>query len=232
MELKVVYAILAEVLALEERLAAARDARARHTRRDDHLGALGRELAADAEAARHAVDEANAVLRQLDRELREVELGIASRQERLATVADARQAVAVRLEAEALERRKQSLEAEALGLLGTLEAAEAAVGEADSDAGRQSARSRSELSGLAEAADRGAAALAAGEQEMVRLLGLLPEDLARHLRRLQARGDQSVAPVRSGACGGCFGQLPAVLVGEVERRRSLVRCPGCGRAVI
>ena len=231
-DIKVVYATLAEVAALEERLAAAREARDRHLRRDDHLGALGRELVADAGAAHKAMEQAGDALRRLDRELHDVEQDAAARRERLAGVADARQAVAVRRELEALERRRQALEAEALGLLGALEAAEAAAGVADADAERQEARTRSELAKLAQAAERGAAALAAGEEAMARLLALLPDDLARHLRRLQGRDGSGVAFVRGGACGGCGERLPAAQAAEVERRRSLVRCTGCGRLVI
>lgn len=232
MDLKVLYATLAEVAALEERLAAARDARERHARRDDHLGALGRELAVDAETARLAVAEAQAALRRLDRELHDVQVHLDDHERRLAQVADVRQAAAVRLEAAALVRRREALEAEALGLLATLEAAEAGAGEADADAGRQAVRSRAELGTLAAAADRGAATLSAGGQELERLLGLLPPDLARHLRRLQGRGLQAVVPLRGGACGGCFAQLPAASAGDLRQRRAVVRCGGCGRVVI
>lgn len=232
MDLKVVHAMLAEIAALEERLEAAGDARERHTRRDDHLGALGRELAADAVAARLAVEQAEATLRRLDRELAGVEADLASRRQRLAAVADARQATAVRQEAEALARRREGLEAEALGLLQTLEAAEAAVDEAEDDAGRQDGRTRLELGALAAAAERGAEAAAAGQAELERLLTLLPPELGRHLRRLRGRGERGVAIVRGAACGGCFGQLPAALLADMERRRVVGRCPGCGRVVI
>lgn len=232
MEPRVLFATLAQVAALEERLAAAVDARERHARRDDHLGALGRELAVDAETARRAVDEAQAALRRLDRELHDVEARLADHERRLAQVADARQAAAVRREAAALAGRREALEAEALGLLASLEAAEAGAGDADADAGRQAARSRAELGALAAAADRGAATLAEGREELERLLSLLPPDLARHLRRLQGRGLQSVVPLRGAACGGCFALLPAAGVGEVQGRRAVVRCGGCGRVVI
>jgi len=232
MEIKVLLATLAQVAALEERLAAARDARDRHTRRDDHLGALGRALADDAGAAHGAVEAATAALRRLDRELRDVEEAAASRRQRLVAVAEARQAVFVRLELEALERCREDLDAEALGLLGALETAEAAAGEADADADRQGARTRTELDALSRAADRAAAALAAGEQEMERVLTLLPEDISRRLRRLQARDGQGVAAIRAGACGACFEQLPAAMVAEVERQKTVVKCQGCGRFVI
>lgn len=231
-ELKVVYAMLAEIAALEERLEAAGDARERHTRRDDHLGALGRELAADSEAARRAVEQAQAALRRLDRELAGVEADLASHRQRLAAVADVRQAAAVRQEAESLARRRADLEAEALGLLETLEAAEAAVSEAEADAGHQAGRSQRELGALAAAAARGAEAAIAGQAELERLLALLPPELGRHLRRLRGRGGRGVAIVRGAACGGCFGQLPAALLADVERRRLVGRCPGCGRVVI
>lgn len=232
MELKVLYATLAEVAAVEARLAAARDARDRHARRDDHLGALGRELAVDAQVARQAVDEANAALRRLDRELKDVQAKLADHERRLAQVADVRQAAAVRLEAAALARRREALEAEALGLLGALEAAEAGVGEAVADAGRQAARSQAELEALGAAADRGAATLADGREELARLVALLPADLGRHLRRLQERGLQSVVALKGGACGGCFAQLPAASAGDLRGRRAVVRCGACGRVVI
>lgn len=232
MEIKVVYAILAELAALEAQLASARSARDRHLRRDDHLGALARELSADAGDAGRAVAEAGEALRRLERELRDVEQAAVERRARVAQVADERQAVAVRAELQALEHRRDALEAEALGLLGALETAEAAAGEARQDAALQQARSRAELQKLSEAADRGAAALAAGEQELERLLGMLPGDLSRHLRRLYGRGLPGVAEIRDGACGGCFGQLPTSLAGEVAGRRSIVRCSGCGCVVI
>ena len=231
-EIKLVLAMLAEVAALEERLVAARDARERHTRRDDHLGALGRELADDSRIARAAVGEATAALSRLDRELREVEAAIADRRSRLAKVADDRQAVAVRNELAAFTQRREALESEALGLLATLERAEAAAGEADADGNRQEARTRTELATLAAAADRGAAALAAGTEEMVRLLALLPDDLARYVRRMQGRDGRGVAMLREGVCDGCFGQLPAALAAEVARRQTVVKCTGCGRVII
>lgn len=231
-EIKVVLATLAEVAALEERLVAARDARDRHTRRDDHLGALGRELADDSRVAREAVAEASAALRRLDRELQEIEAAMADRQARLAKVADDRQAVAVRNELAAFTRRREAVEAEALGLLATLERAEAAAGEADADGSRQEARTRAELGTLAAAADRGAAALAAGTEEMARLLALLPDDVARYVRRMQGRDGRGVAMLRDGVCDGCFGQLPAALAAEVSRRQTVVKCTGCGRVII
>ncbi len=232
MDLKVMYATLAEVAALEERLAAARDAQVRHARRDDHLGALGRELAADAEVAAQAVIEAQAALRRLDRELKDVEARLADHERRLALVADDRQAAAVRREAAALAARREALEAEALGLLGTLEAAEAGAGLAVADEGRQAARSRTELAALAAAADRGAAALADGQAELDRLVALLPPELGRHLKRLQGRGLVSVVALKGGACGGCFELLPAAVAGDLRGRRAVVRCGGCGRVVI
>ncbi len=232
MEIKVVLATLAEVAALEERLATARDARDRHTRRDDHLGELARELEADSRTASAAVDEAQAALRRLDRELKDIEQAMADRRARLAGVADDRQAIAVRNELASFTRRRESLEAEAMGLLASLERAEAAVGEAEADRLRQEGRTRTELGALAAAADRGASALAAGTEEMERLLALLPADLTRHLRRLQARDGRGVALLRDGVCGGCFGHVPAALAAEVARRQTVVKCTGCARIII
>ncbi len=232
MEIKVVLATLAEVAALEERLVAARDARDRHTRRDDHLGELARELEADSRTARAAVDEAQAALRRLDRELKDVELAMSDRRARLAGVADDRQAMAVRNELASFTRRREALEAEAMGLLASLERAEAVVGEAESDRLRQEGRTRTELGTLSAAADRGAEALAAGVEEMERLLALLPPDLTRHLRRLQGRDGRGVAQLRDGVCDGCYGHLPAALAAEVARRQTVVKCTGCARIII
>ncbi|MBM4130253.1 hypothetical protein FJ250_04395 [bacterium] len=232
MDLQVVYAALAEVAALEQRLEAARDAQQRHARRDDHLGALGRELAVDAEVATRAVAEAGAALRRLDRELKDVGARLADHERRLAQVTDSRQAAAVRLEAAALAGRREALEAEALGLLAALEAAEAGAGEAAADQGRQAARSRAELAALAAAADRGARTIADGQAELDRLVALLPADLGRHLKRLQGRGLVSVVALKGGACGGCREQLPAAVAADLRGRRAVVRCGGCGRVVI
>ena len=232
MEIKVVLATLAEVAALEERLVAARDARDRHTRRDDHLGELARELEADSRTARAAVDEAQAALRRLDRELKDVELAMSDMRARLAGVADDRQAMAVRNELASFTRRREALEAEAMGLLASLERAEAVVGEAESDRLRQEGRTRTELGTLSAAADRGAEALAAGVEEMERLLALLPPDLTRHLRRLQGRDGRGVAQLRDGVCDGCYGHLPAALAAEVARRQTVVKCTGCARIII
>ena len=69
-----------------------------------------------------------------------------------------------------------------------------------------------ETAELAEMAAETAQAQAADEEiagEIERLIGHAAGADGRHVARLRAQYDRAVVRVQDGACGGCFGQLPA-----------------------
>ncbi|MCB1183680.1 hypothetical protein KDM41_09600, partial [bacterium] len=70
------------------------------------------------------------------------------------------------------------------------------------------------------------------EVEIARLLALLPPAVRRHVERLHGGGRRAVVWVAGGACGGCFGQLPAQQAIDADKGKSLVRCAGCARYVV
>jgi predicted nucleic acid-binding Zn-ribbon protein len=61
----------------------------------------------------------------------------------------------------------------------------------------------------------------------------LPKDvLALYERIGKARGGIAVVPVKSGACGGCFGNLPTQLLNRIRDMDKLITCENCGRILI
>ncbi len=70
--------------------------------------------------------------------------------------------------------------------------------------------------------------LARVEAERIEAEALIPEAAKSDYHRLiSARGEEAIAPVEDGTCGGCYQMLTTQVMNQIALSR-LVRCPTCG----
>lgn len=224
--------LMVELAGLEEELAAAGATVAHHRKRDEHLRSLQDEYAADAAAAEADGIGAAAALRRTEGRIQDVEQTLTLKRGRVGSVGDPRQLAALQAEIKNLEEELDRLETAGLDLLDEVRRKDGDAGTARRERDAQEVKGHAEM----EKMEREMAMARAAEEELVteieRLVGLLPEAEARHVKRLRAQLGQAVVRVQSGACGGCFGQLPVQQGIDAEQGRSLVRCPSCLRYVV
>jgi predicted nucleic acid-binding Zn-ribbon protein len=232
LDTKVLINLMAELAGLEEELVDARAVVRHHTRRDSHLVELQQEYAEDELAAARDATGAAVRLRTVEGEIRRVEELLARKQDQIIGISDRRQYRALETETAGLAAELDRLETAALELLGELEKSGEQAANATGDRRKQTARAGDERQRLHEEATRAAAAAEEIEAEIQRLQRLLPEGLARHHARLRQQYPTAVVRVQNGACGGCFGQLPAQQAIDAQRGKNLVRCASCARFVV
>jgi len=151
------------------------------------------------------------------------------KRDRRVGLTDRRQHRALGMEITALEKKLEELELAALAALEASEEGDREAGEARRAAKRVADRTPAPDP----AADhRTAAAAVELQQEIERLVSLLPPDIGRHVARLRQRGDRAVVWVDEGVCTGCFAQLPAQQGIAAKLGRVLVRCASCSRFVV
>jgi len=85
--------------------------------------------------------------------------------------------------------------------------------------------------------DKEAAETSAGAEELKKAkqqaLTSLPTDvLALYDKIGKARNGVAVVPVKNGACGGCFGNLPTQLLNRIRDMDKMITCENCGRILI
>lgn len=224
--------LMVELAGLEEELAAARATIAHHGRRDRHLRSLQDEYVADAENAAAAEKGAEVDLRRTEGRIRDVESALARKRAQVGAVGDPRQYRALQDEIGNLEAELDRLETSGLELLDDVRRKDTAAGEARRDRDAQESRGTEELDQMRREMEMARAAEEEIVQEIDRLTGLLPDVESRHVKRLMANLPQAVVRVQSGACGGCFSQLPAQQAIDAEQGKALVRCGSCSRYVV
>lgn len=232
MDEKVVINILVELAGLESELVVARGLLARNKDRQGSLGELQEEYRQDAERAEQADKDSEVDFRNREGEIRQLESTLIDRRRRLESLTDARQVEAQRKEIDSLAERLDELETQALELLDVAQDTRREAETARVEYSEQEERSLRQKGSMV---DQSAQAAAAEEEliaEIERLLGMLPEVESRHVRRLRQGLDQSVSFLVSGACGGCFSQLPTQQGLAVEKGAVLVRCPSCSRYIV
>ncbi len=232
MDDKILLNILAELAGLEEELATAGHTLAHHSSRERDLRELQVEYEEDAGRARNGNADANSCLRAKELEIRTVEAALAGKKEKITGVGDGRQYLALQREIAGLAQKLGKCEDEAMALLAIVEATEEGRHEAEAGRATQVTRGEAEISRMAEETIKATAAHAAIEADIARLLSMLPVAVRRHVQRLAKNGGRAVVHVESGACGGCFGQLPVQQAIDADKGRALVRCAGCARYVV
>ena len=229
MDPQIVVNVLVELGQCEEELT---DLRAQ-VARDRKLARDCRELADeyddDAVVAKEIGRQADRDFRRHDRDLHAAEALLATKRGQLAGLGDLRQHRALTGEIAALEQKIEELE---MAGLEALESAETSDGDAT-----QARRDAQRAGDAAPAADPGAQRRRDGaveelEEEIARLVGMLPRDVGRHVQRLRQRGDRAVAWVAESTCTGCFAQMPPQQGLAAARGRQMVRCASCARFVV
>jgi predicted nucleic acid-binding Zn-ribbon protein len=221
-----------ELAGLEEELADARATLAHHRRRDRHLRSLQDEYAADAASAEAAEHGAEADLRRTEGRIKDVEESLARKRSQVGGVSDSRQLAALESEIQGLAAELDRLETSGLALLDEVGRMDDDAGDARRECDAQETRGSAEMEEMTREVEMAGAAEEEIVQEIDRLIGLLPIREGRHVKRLMAQLPQAVVRVQSGACGGCFGQLPVQKGLDAKQGRALVRCASCTRYVV
>ena len=224
--------LLVELAGLEEDLALADTTLAHHATRERDLRQLQAEYEEDAASARTGDQDANVRLKGKENEIRAVETELTLKRDQIVGVSDRRQYKALQKEIATLEQRLVATEDEAMALLTEVE--EAAVGRTEAEADRlaQSSRGQAEIERMDGETEQAGADSGVLAQKIADRIALLPEAVKRHILRLRQNGGLAVVRVVSGACGGCFGQLPAQKAIDADKGRAVVRCAGCARYVV
>ena len=224
--------LMVELAGLEEELVQARALVDHHRRRDRHLRELQEEYEADAAAAAAAGLNAAVSLRQTDARIREVEAALERKRRLAGGAADSRQRQALVHEIKSLEEELDRLETVGLALVDEVRQKDGDAGQALQEREAQDLRGAEELQRMQQETARAKAAEAEIVQEIERLVGLLPDNVGRHVGRLRSQYSQAVVRVQSGACGGCFSQLPVQQGLDAAKGRALVRCASCARYIV
>lgn len=232
MDPSVLLNLMVEMAGLEEELADARAVLAHHSRREKHLRELQQEYEDDAAVAEAADRGAAVSLRRTDGRIRDIEVALERKKDQVIGVKDRRQYRALQDEIRSLENELETLETAGLELLESSETREEDAGQARDELDRQTDRGDQEISEMAAETTRAKAAEEEIVQEIERLIGIMPQAEGRHVARLRGQYDRAVVRVKSGACGGCFAQLPVQVGLDAVQGRALVRCSSCARYVV
>lgn len=224
--------LMVELAGLEEELAVARATVVHHGRRDSHLRSLQDEYVADAASAEAAERGAEVDLRRTEGRIKDVENTLARKREQVGGVSDGRQLLALQAEIKNLEEELDRLETVGLALLDDVRRMDDDAGTARRQRDAQESRGGEEMDKMARELEMARAAEQELLQEIERLSGLLPESEGRHVKRLMSQRPPAVVRVQSGACGGCFAQLPVQRALDAEQGKALVRCGSCARYIV
>jgi len=191
------------------------------------------ELAEQALASRtQSLAEVSAKHRQLERELDTAKQRLKSHEDRFAEVTNNREYDALQLEIEACRTRIAECETqilEAIDLSQTLEQ------EADEEKARCAEVTSTQQTRIGELRVK----LASLEQEVERAAGrrrlcaqTMDAAVVKLYERIRRKRGTRVAPVRKGACGSCFRELPAQHRNNVRRNERAYFCESCGALLV
>jgi predicted nucleic acid-binding Zn-ribbon protein len=229
---KVLINLLVELAGLEAEQAMARHTIVRHATREKDLRELQAEYEEAAARAEQGDQETHLSLRAKEGEIEALTVLLAHKEDQIIGVSDRRQYRALQTEIAGLRQKLSDLEDEALALLNSTETASAGRAEALRDRDAQSARGGEEIVRLDGEAERASAAATELAAKIARCVQMLPAEIRRQVVRLQQNGGPAAVRVQSGACGGCFGQLPAQQAIDADKGRALVKCASCARFVV
>lgn len=232
LDVKILINVLVELAGLEEELVAARELQVRNQARAGSLGELQEEYRQDADRAESAGKATEIRFRNQEGEIRRLESQLVDRKKRLISLGDPRQMQAMQTEIELLSGKLDELETQALELLDEARENTREAESARRESTKQEEDGLRQQGAMRDESARAAAAEAELTIEIERLVGMLPDSVSRHVRRLRKGLDQSAVYLVDGACGGCFAHLPAQQGIAVEKGTSLIQCASCARYVV
>jgi len=215
-----------EIHGLEQALAVA-------PRRFEELTAEGQTLADEVQAARTRVDDLKKRYRELEREAREQQDRAAKRAARLNEVKTNKEYQATLKEIDDIRAGVSKIEDELIGMLETIEAAEAQLGEKQGIYARRKEDLAREAADLERAMAEDRQRIDAARADRDELAGRVAPDLMSiYLRaRAQQRDGMAVAGVLNAVCQGCHMNIPPQLYNELQRQDDLKICPLCQRII-
>ena len=224
--------VLVEIAELEELHVQARQTIERNTRQDRNLHDLQAEYEADAKQANKDAQQTSQDFRTRDREIRDIEARLVDRRDRLIGVSDRKQHRALTEEISSLEKRMDRLEEEAIACLYEEDSQAQAAEEARQESDDHGTETDATLHSMENESKELSTRIENIQLDLQRLISMLPVGEKRHLDRLRQKLDQSVVYQHNGACCGCFHQLPVQDAINVDRGRTVVRCPSCMRYIV
>lgn len=232
MDQKILINLLVELAELEAEQAAVQQTVVHHAARQKDLRELQAEYDDDAARARQGDQDVHLRLRGKESEIRSLSALLSGKEDQIIGISDRRQFRALQAEIAGLQQKLSELEDEALALLTAAETATKGRDEVLAESDAQCVRGTEEIERLDGESARAVAAAGALAEKIAHCVGMLPPEIRRRVERLRQNGGPAVVTVQSGACGGCFGQLPAQQAIDADKGRALVRCPGCARFVV
>jgi predicted nucleic acid-binding Zn-ribbon protein len=204
------------------------------------LDALGEQLMA-LEATATAIggqrDEVARHQQKLEDELASLEEKLVMLEKRMysGAVTAPRELQAMQADAEALKRRRSSLEDQVLETMGEREPLDARLDDLDADRVALDAESAGLRADIAEAESAIDLELASEEAARAEATASIPPDLLALYEQLRARlGGIGAARLVKGSCSGCHLALPATEVDRIKREppEAVIRCDQCGRILV
>lgn len=232
MDARTLVNILSEIAELEDLRERAQETLRRNELKDRSLHELQDEYQADAEEAARQAGDRGRSFRVIERDIRETTDRLADRRRRQAQVSDPRQHQALDQEIAALQVRLSGLEDQALACLDEEEVLAGAADTARRETGEHGLRTERDRLEIREQSRAMAERVGHIDQDLHRLLAMLPPGEKRHVERLRGKLSRSVVYQHNGACCGCFNQLPVQEALNVDRGRTVVRCPSCLRYIV
>jgi predicted nucleic acid-binding Zn-ribbon protein len=224
--------ILVEIAELEELQVQARQTIQDNAIKDKNLHELQAEYESDAQQADEEAQAGGRDFRERDRQIREIEARLADRRDHLIGVSDRRQYKALTEEIASLEKKLDQLEEEAIACLDEEDSRLEAAGQARKESSNHGQQTSEALSSLESQTREMTERLENIRLDLARLVSMLPTAEQRQVERLSTKLDQSVVFCQNGACCGCYHQLPVQEAINVDRGRTVVRCPSCMRYIV
>ncbi len=196
-----------------------------------------RALEARLAAAREALDQAKAAVRENEVERRKLELEVEAKRTGIVRFKTQQQQTRKNEEFQALtseiqhaEENIHALEDRELVLMEQAEELQRAGTAAEAETARTQAIIREQLARLEEGAAAAGNRLKELEAEQVKLAEKVEADaLYLYQRLFVKKGDAAVVPLEHEICGGCHMKVPTQIASQVRGDQALTQCPNCGR---
>ncbi len=232
MDPKTLNNILVEISEFEDLLLQASQKLEHNTQLTFSLEELQAEYESDAADAARLNQGAEVTLRSLENEITQVAQLLKVKQEMLVGLTDRRQVRAVADEISQLKQRLDNLENDTIQLLDQQDLLKSDAVESQGESRTHGTNCRAKQEAMAADSAQLSQKTKHIQNDMDRLISMLPPTEGRAVIRLREKLEQAVVHHHEGACQGCFHQLPQQQAISVDGGRHIVRCPSCMRFLV
>ena len=199
----------------------------------EQIGALEQRIEAnkaELDKVRETLDAAQKAKRDRDRDLETGGTKVEKLKGRTSEIKTNKEYTALLKEIETAEQENKAIEDDILKLMESIDAATAAIKDAETRAEAESTAVQAERKQLEESA----AVVDSGLAEEERIRGeLFPRvdaaAAAEYLRLVGPKGGKVVVETRNESCSGCFMSIPPQLFVNVKKNDQILACPHCHR---